>query len=372
MHTVVRQKKRICVYCQTWESGGIEAFLSNLLQHMRLEQIEIDIVVEELRESIYTNGLKAHGIRFIVLSGSQHRWITNYRLFAMLLKERHYAAIHLNIFQARPLIYLHLALRQKVPVRIAHSHNTMLRKSLFRPLKIVIHTISKVLFANCATDLWACSSAAASFMFSKQTLKKRGFQFVPNGIDFDRFHLCKEKREQVRRELHIEGAYVIGNIGRLCYQKNQSFLIDVFLMISQCEPNSILLLVGKGTDQKRLVEKARKLGIMDRIIFYGASEKVEELLWAMDIFAFPSRFEGFGIVSIEAQAAGLPVIVSENVPPEAQVCDGVYTVPLSEGTQRWAEELLLHRNERSVISVQKMKQFDISGIAEEVEDRYLK
>ena len=101
--------RRICIYCQTWESGGIEAFINNILQHMDLSELEIDVVVDSLKGSVFTKRLETLGITFHELSGSQRRLIQNYRLFARLLDERKYDVIHLNVFQALPLAYLSLA-----------------------------------------------------------------------------------------------------------------------------------------------------------------------------------------------------------------------------------------------------------------------
>ena len=102
--------RRICIYCQTWESGGIEAFINNILQHMDLSELEIDVVVDSLKGSVFTKRLETLGITFHELSGSQRRLIQNYRLFARLLDERKYDVIHLNVFQALPLAYLSLVL----------------------------------------------------------------------------------------------------------------------------------------------------------------------------------------------------------------------------------------------------------------------
>ena len=132
--------RRICIYCQTWESGGIEAFINNILQHMDLSELEIDVVVDSLKGSVFTKRLETLGITFHELSGSQRRLIQNYRLFARLLDERKYDVIHLNVFQALPLAYLSLAKNRGIPIRIAHSHNTMLRRSKTR-LSASVHTI---------------------------------------------------------------------------------------------------------------------------------------------------------------------------------------------------------------------------------------
>ena len=188
--------RRICIYCQTWESGGIEAFINNILQHMDLSELEIDVVVDSLKGSVFTKRLETLGITFHELSGSQRRLIQNYRLFARLLDERKYDVIHLNVFQALPLAYLSLAKNRGIPIRIAHSHNTMLRRSKTRLLKMGMHRIAKSIFARKATDFWACSAAAAKFMFPKSLLLNPEYQVILNGIDMQRFHFVRVGRKR--------------------------------------------------------------------------------------------------------------------------------------------------------------------------------
>lgn len=243
---------KVCCFCEKWESGGIESFLFNVLLHINLQAVQVDIVTAELAESIFTQLLKEHGIRFFELSGSQRNVRENHRIFKGLLQQEKYNIVHLNIFHGLSLYYARLAQEAGVPVRIAHSHNTALRKSLTIPLKLAIHALAKSWYTKNATDLWACSQAAAEFLFSTRELLQKEFQFIPNGIDTARFRFDPAIREAVRAELGLAGEFVVGNVGRLCYQKNQSFLLDVFAEILRQKPESRLLLVGEGEDKPAL------------------------------------------------------------------------------------------------------------------------
>jgi len=327
---------RICVFCETWESGGIEAFLCNAICHMDLAGLEIDIVAARLGESIFTPALKERGVRFLPLSGSTRKLAENHRRFSALLAQRQYDVVHLNAYQALSLRYLALAQKAGVPVRIAHSHNTELRKSPGRPLKLALHRWARRAYGDVMTHRWACSASAARFLFGDTP----EWTFIPNGIDVERFRFAPAARARVRGELGLEGKLVIGNVGRLCYQKNQTFLLDVLKAVQQRCPESALLLVGEGEDRPDLEEKARTLGIEDNVMFYGTTDRVERLYWAMDVFAFPSQFEGLGIAAVEAQAAGLPIVCSEGVPTETIVTDLALRLPLSAGAGEWAEAIL--------------------------------
>ena len=165
---------------------------------------------------------------------------------------------------------------------------------------------------------------------------------------------------------------MIGHVGRLCYQKNQDYLLDVLAQVLERKANTWLLLVGEGEDKPRLIERADCLGISSKVMFYGTTRNVERLLWAMDAFAFPSLFEGFGIATVEAQAAGLPVICSEHIPQEAYVTKQIHSVPLSRGAAAWADALLATA-ERYPDGADTVRNagFDIDFVAQEIEASYL-
>lgn len=329
------KKRRVCCFCEQWESGGIESFLNNMLIRMDLSRLEVDIVAARLGESVFTGPLKACGVRFYELSGQPNETVRNHRAFRRLLEERRYDVVHLHVFQGLSLAYARLAKKAGVPVRIAHSHNTDLRQSPARWLKLCLHAWGRRRYAGDCTDLWACSGAAARFLFAE-----REYRFIPNGIETGRFRFDPAVRARVRAELGMEDAFVVGNVGRLSTQKNQMFLLEVFRELLALAPGSRLLLVGEGEALPALKERAERLQIADHVIFYGLSDQVEQLLWAMDVFAFPSLFEGFGIVAIEAQAAGLPVLCSDKVPPEAMVTEQAVQLNLSAGPRAWAEAAL--------------------------------
>ena len=362
--------RRICCLCESWESGGIESFLCNVLTRLDMSGLEVDIVAAELDDSVFTEALKEHGIRFYELSGSPRKVGENRRRFRGLLRERRYDVVHLNAFQALSLSYLHIAKEEGVAVRIAHSHNTALRKSVTRPIKLAVHSWARERYTKDATALWACSRDAAAFLFAADDLERRGFRFIPNGIDVERFRFDGAVREAVRQELGLDGKLVIGHVGRLCYQKNQSFLLDMLAETVKKRPDTVLLLVGEGEDRPMLEERTRELGIRDKVLFYGAAEHVERLYWAMDVFVFPSRFEGFGIAVIEAQAAGLAVVCSEGVPAEPRV-DRCTALPLD--AEAWASRLS-EKQPRTPESAAVIRSagFDIGAIASQIETIYRK
>lgn len=359
--------KKVCCFCESWESGGIESFLNNILLRMDLSMMQVDIIAAKIKPSVFTARLEARGVRFIELSSSL-RSAKNYTLFRELIRKNKYDVIHFNLFQGLSLYYVHIAKQEGVLSRIAHSHNTELRKSPTRWMKIILHHIGRRLFTNSATELWACSSSAGEFLFGD----KKEVRFIPNGIETEKFRFDSARYDEVRAELGLSDVFVVGTVGRLCYQKNQGFLIDAFAELVKLHPDSVLLLVGDGEQKEYLIEKSVRLGVSGKVIFCGVTDHVERMLWAMDAFAFPSLFEGLGIVAIEAQAAGLPVLCSENIPVEANITELFHVLPLN--AEMWAQRLATLSSSDRVKYAEKVRKagFDVAHVAEKLEKSWLR
>lgn len=360
--------RRICCFCEKWASGGIESFLNNILLHMDLTDMEVDIVAACVKDSVFTAGLKEKGVRFIELSGKL-RSMENHTLFRKLLRERKYDVVHFNLFQGLSLSYVQAAKGEGVPVRIAHSHGSNLRKSRLKPLKLLLHSVGKTLWCGAATEYWACSQKAAEFLFSGEE-----HCFIPNGIDVAKFRFCDAVREKVREELGVSEKVILGTVGRLSPEKNHRFLLNVFQKFHLAHPHSVLLLVGEGAEKAALVEQAESLGISDCVVFYGTSQRVNELLCAMDVFILPSIFEGLPFAAVEAQASGLPVLCSEGVSPETYITGSVKALPL--GTEMvWVEEtvkmLALNCDRLKAAGVVERAGFDIRAVADKIHGRYM-
>lgn len=366
--------RHICIFCESWESGGIESFLFNVLCSMNLDGMKIDIIVSQLKNSIFSEHLKSMGINFYELSGNQKRLIKNYRMLNRIFKENQYDVIHMNIFHAISYIYVLPARKNSIRKRIVHSHNTKIGRCRSYPLKKFLHWFFKSYFYGIFTDFWACSKDAAEFMFSKKLMLSGKFEIIPNGIDIERFAFNEKARKKTRAVLGIGQKPLLVNIGRLCEQKNQMFLLDVLKELTERGNDCTLLLVGEGEMLAALHDKAEKLEIVDKVIFYGTTSAVEDILSAGDVFLFPSIFEGFGIAALEAQTASLPVICSEYVPVEAFLTEQIRAVSLKEGAKAWSDAItdaLTHsvRNISPVEIIQK-KGFDIKETAGKIREKY--
>ena len=161
---------------------------------------------------------------------------------------------------------------------------------------------------------------------------------VPNAIDIEPSRFSEQARQKIRQQYGLEDAYVIGNVGRLHFQKNQDFMIKVFAELVKSKPQARLVLIGQGDDEAMLKALAQDLGVADKVIFAGVQKNVSEWLSAFDLFFFPSKFEGLPLAPFEAQANGLPVLASkEGVPKEIAVTPNVHFASLQKSSKDWAD-----------------------------------
>ena len=261
-------------------------------------------------------------------------------------------------------VILKAAKQHDIPVRIAHSHNANQDKNLKYPIKLWY----KRSIPEYATNLFACGKDAGDWMFGGAS-----YQIINNAIDVAAYTYDPTKREEMRRQLDLTDELAIGHVGRFNPQKNHPFLLDIFAALLKKEPDAVLLLAGGGEGMPKIQAKAQELGIAERVRFLGVRSDVADLMQAMDVFVFPSLYEGLGIALVEAQAAGLPCVVSDTIPHEAYLTDLVDSEKLSAPEEKWAEKILTMRavprtDRREEIAAHG---FDISTEAVKLQEFYL-
>lgn len=251
-----------------------------------------------------------------------------------------YDIIHLHTSSWRGFLIEQIAMEMKIPRVIVHSHSSGIdeRNEMERAEFLVKHNDYKKKFSmEYATDVCACSRLAGDWLFGEQ-ISREAIRILPNAIEVGRYHFRPEVRREKRSEMGIEGRIVLGNVGRYCYQKNQKFLLKVFAEAHRRNPDLFLILMGEGELLPELKALAQKLGAGKDVCFLGWQEHVEEYLQAMDAFCLPSVFEGLAISAVEAQAAGLPCLLSDAIDRGSAVTDLIEFFPLEE--EAWVERLL--------------------------------
>ncbi len=251
--------------------------------------------------------------------------------------------------------------------RIAHSHNT-------RCNQVNADKILRPLFHLLYTDAVACGTDAGKWLFGN-----RIFRILKNGRDINKYKFNSQIREKVRREYNLENCVAIGHVGGFVEQKNHEFLIDVYRAIIKKCPRAMFFLVGDGELRQEMQNKVNSLGLNDKIIFTGNTDRVHELLQAMDGMILPSHFEGLPLVVIEWQIAGLPCVLSSNITQECKILDNVFYLSLEENCDFWAENTLRvirdnnNREEESEDVICKVREagFDVIENAKILKEMYL-
>ena len=292
------------------------------------------------------------------------RMIYNYKLFKFLRKNT-YNIIHINsgafFFTFQVLIISKLSGIKKV---IVHSHNTP-HISNFK--KMLIKCLNP-LYCKMIDKKLTCSNMAAKSLFTKM----EDVVLIKNGINVDNFKYVESIREEYRKAMDIDGKVVYGNVGRLFKQKNHELLIDIFYEI-QKKQDAVLLLIGDGELEHFLKEKVNKLKIDDKVLFLGFRKDVNNILNAIDIFIFPSLYEGLPISIIEAQTNGLPVFVSKGVSDEAKVTEDFFKIN-SNDSKIWAKQIIdtnINKAKRENAYIETINEgYDIKHTTEQLEKVY--
>ena len=198
---------------------------------------------------------------------------------------------------------------------------------------------------------------------------------IKNGIMPDKFIFDSKKRDELRNKYNLTDAFVIGNIGRMETQKNQTFLLDVVKELTKINPKAVLVLIGIGTLEAKLKEKAKTLGIENNVIFWGASKNVNELMMMMDMFVMTSFHEGLPVVGIEAQTTGLPCVFADTITKEVKISENVEFISLKESAAGWANEILKlaekENNRTKGVENAENSGFTIEAVAKDLEQRYI-
>ena len=321
--------------------AGIETMLMNYYREMDRNLVQFDFLANKPDPGEYDDEIRAMGGRVFVSPGLNPLHFPRYRRFVgeILQKDPSIRIVHAHN-EAMGYYALESAKDAGIPVRIAHAHNTQIIRDYKYPLKMVC----KRLLPGAATDFWSCGRDAGIYYYGRERWEKKGF-ILHNAINLDRFRFQPDVRARIRRQYGLEDAFVIGHVGRFNLQKNHTRLLDIFAKTAESDPTARLALIGVGELEAETKEKAQRLRLGDRVLFLGQMGNVYEWYQAMDLFLLPSLFEGLPVVGVEAQAAGLPCVFSENVTDEILLSPAASRISLEAGDAEWAQRILEARSE---------------------------
>lgn len=330
--------------------GGTETMLMNIFRSLNREKVQFDFISFTNQESYYDEEIRNLGGRIIYISKST----SVFKLKRVIQEFGPYDVVHSHTLFNCGIANLAAKLAG-VPIRIAHAHTTLDSSDGFIR-KLYINLMQKLIKAT-STHFLSCSQAAATYLFGNKITKSSKYMYLPNMIDYT--SLLEPNKKDIldfKKKYQLENRFVIGHVGRLTEAKNHRFLIELINQIKDIKKEAVLLLVGDGLLRDELEQLIQEKQLQDYVIFTGLKSDVSSALYNMDVFVFPSLFEGLGLVLLEAQLCGLPCVVSEAIQPEADLgMNLMTTLQLDEGVNSWCDEILkkVHTQEVDLVTKQK-------------------
>lgn len=341
--------------------GGLSTVVMNYYRAIDKTSIHIDIASNNTPPKVLLDELKKNGSTYYNLG--KRKDVMSYFVKLYRVLKNGYDVVHVNGNSATMVLELFPAKLRHVPMRIAHVHTTKTEHPF-------INRLSYPLFKKTYTKALAVSEVAGNNLFHSD------YMVLNNAIDVSKYVYSDASRTKIRELLGLNEEFVIGNVGKLNYSKNQEYLLKVFARLVKKTSNVKLLLVGGGNLEQDLVNQCNDLGIRENVIFTGMVDDASLYIYAMDFFVFPSRYEGFALALLEAQASGLKCLISDTIPHEAVVTENVKVMSLDGNYDEWAKYIIENRSydrkqcsDEAALSIRK-KGFDITIEADRLAEIY--
>ena len=364
------RRLRVLQVGMTRNLGGIETYLIEQFRHLDKSKIDYDFVNITGEYSIcYEDEILASGSKiFKVVSRHKNPLLHYWQWFNILLQNKGiYDVIVLNTNSLEYVFPLVLGKIFGIPVRVIHSHNSGFENKQGLARRLLVG-MNKKLLAWSANLRFACSQFAGQWMF-----KDNPYHVIYNAIDIHKYDADLIVREETRNALGLHTELTLLHVGRFSYQKNHSFLFDIFKEVHRIQPDSVLLLVGDTTEESEfLTEVKRKIkayGLENVVRLLGRRDDVNKIMQAADVLVMPSFFEGLTVVGIEAQASDLPLLLSDTVTKELGLLPSTQFISLEAGPTAWAEAIVNSKqhNRQSRYEELKAAGYDIGNETERVE-----
>lgn len=325
--------KKVLIICAGLQFGGVERFAANTIKFAPAEEFQFDYLIFEGLGDAFAPEIIERGGRVITFPSPQQGYQSYIKKLGNLIDENHYDVVHSHT-QFNSGLNLWVAKKHGVPVRIAHSHTTAHENKMSQKQLVYEKLMRKMIVRN-ATHCCSCGVEAGKWMYGNKP-----FTVISNGIDTDLFAYNEANRMSIRKQYGIENdSLLIGHSGTISKLKNQELLIRLLQEIRKKRRAELLLLgTGHQQDVQQLNSLVSELGVTDYVHFAGAVMNVNEHLSAFDVFAFPSLREGTPLALIEAQANGLPCIISDTIAPDAVLSDLVKQISLSD-EEAWIDAI---------------------------------
>lgn len=364
---MVRVLQIIGIVC----GGGVEAVIMNYYRHIDRSKIQFDFVVDGYEKTALDDEIESLGGKVYHVEPYKKNIFRYMRQIYHIVHDNHYNIVHSNM-NTLSVFSLFPAWLAGAHQRILHNHSTAVRSEGMRSMMKMILRPFAPLFAN---RYAACSRLAGDWMYGKTMMASGRVTVINNAVDLDEYAFSQELREKYRQELHIPAdAFVVGHVGRFMYQKNHTFLIDIFREIARQNPKAVLMLVGDGELRPEIEQKVASYNLADKVRFLGLRKDVKKLYNCMDVFVLPSWYEGLPVVSVEAQANGLTSIFSDQVTKESSLTQSALFINLKDGAINWAMCILRVHSGRNINALSDLRNagFDIKERSRFLEKWYIR
>lgn len=357
---------RVLQISGTMNIGGQEAFIMNLYRNIDREKIQFDFIVHTLEENYYEPEIKKLGGRVYHITPITKNVFKHCIDLYKIIRNNKYTVVHRHTAFSISWIDLFIAKIAGVKTRIAHSHSSNINENK------TIHFIFRPLLNKFSNKKFACSELAGQFLFGKKK-----FEIIYNGIDVKKFKYDMKKRARIREEINLKNELLIGHVGRFTYAKNHDFILEVFeKYLLNYNKNAHLLLVGSGERENEIKEIIISKKLEKNVSVLSNRSDVNDILSAIDVFIFPSFYEGLPVTLVEAQANGLPIIASDRITNLTTINASLVNSLSIEDSSKWAQliDILSEHLEKNRIEKNKKivnSKFDISNVTKVLFEIYI-
>lgn len=330
--------KRLLCIVGSMNAGGAETFLMKIYRKLDKTKYQMDFAVATKDKGFYDDEILKMGGKIFHITPKSEGFFKNFNSIKKLVHDEGYASVLRTSQHSLSALELFAAKLGGAKKRVFRSSNS--NTTTGTGFDVKLHKFCAFMPRYFANIRIAPSTEAAEFMFGPGCIANGTASLLHNGVDLSVYCFSEQNRVNVRKELGIEDRLVIGHVGRFNQQKNHEKLIEVFNSILKYRPDAVLVLVGQGEKEEIVKNLVKELCISDKVIFTGVRDDVPRLLSGMDVFVFPSLYEGMPNTVIEAQATGLPCLISDTITMEAKVTDLVRQQSLKDSNEVWAQSVV--------------------------------
>lgn len=363
----MEKKIKIMHFVSGLKCGGVEEMLYNYCKFLNHDKYDFVIVFQHEPVQTCIAKVESIGCTTVRITGRDESLIRNIKDSLKIINREKPSIVHAHM-NLMNFCALYAAKKNGVKVRISHSHIAERNRGVVIQLA---KEFFKYLCIRYSTALFSCGEEAGIFLYGKKRLESGKVKLVENAIDLEKFNIDPKLKMEIKKDLGLNENFVVGHVGRFSNQKNHTRLLDIFKRILDIKRNAILLLVGTGELESVVRIKAQSLGILNKVIFYGTTQEMNKIYSLMDVFVFPSLYEGFPVVSVEIQAANVPAVFSSAITPTCKITEAIAFMDLECDDEIWARKVIDHFNEFKPCDLEELrKQFDIRERAHKLDIYY--